>query len=86
MIRTKRAGLLTKLVVLALLIALATTLLELQGQIAAKVSELVGLGVAKDAIGVAVKNACGTANYKKVEDAALLGAVLTALNVLGGEA
>ena len=59
---------------------------ELQGQIAAKVSELVGLGVAKDAIGVAVKNACGTANYKKVEDAGLLGAVLTALNVLGGEA
>ena len=59
---------------------------ELQGQIAAKVTELVGLGVAKDAIGVAVKNACGTANYKKVEDAGLLDGVLAALGELGGEA
>lgn len=42
--------------------------------------------MAKDAIGVAVKEACGTANYKKVEDTGLLDAVLTALRRLGGEA
>ena len=42
--------------------------------------------MAKDAIGVAVKNACGTANYKKVEDAGLLDGVLAALGELGGEA
>lgn len=35
MVKTKRAGILTKLVVLALLIYMATTLLNLQGQIAA---------------------------------------------------
>mgnify|MGYP005769701927 CR=1 FL=1 len=33
MVRTKKAGLLTKLVVLALLIYLATSLLNLQGRI-----------------------------------------------------
>ena len=59
---------------------------ELQEQIAEKVSKLVASGVAKDAIGVAVKDACGTANYKKVEDTGLLDAVLTALRRLGGEA
>ena len=39
MVKTKKAGLLTKLVVLALLIYLSITMLDLQGQIAAAQSE-----------------------------------------------
>ena len=39
MVKTKKAGLLTKIVVLALLIYLATSLLNLQGQIASAQAE-----------------------------------------------
>ena len=56
------------------------------GKIAAKVSELVASGVSKEGIGVAVKNACGTANYKKVDDAGVLQKVLAAVSRLEGGA
>ena len=39
MVKTKKAGLLTKIVVLALLISLATTLLDLRGKIASAEAE-----------------------------------------------
>ena len=59
---------------------------DLYGKIAAKVSELVEAGVSKESIGVAVKNACGTANYKKVDDAGVLQKVLAAVSRLEGGA
>ena len=50
MVRTKKAGLLTKLVVLILLIYLSITMLDLQGQIAAAESEQAGLNQEKTAL------------------------------------
>lgn len=59
---------------------------DLYGKISAKVSELVAAGVSKEGIGVAVKNACGTANYKKIDDAGILQRVLAAVSRLEGGA
>ena len=57
---------------------------DLYDRIAAKVSQLAASGVAKEDIGIAVKGACGTANYKKVDDAGILSKVLAAVEALGG--
>lgn len=57
---------------------------DVQDKIAVKVNNLVDAGVAKEDIGITIKGVCGTANYKKIDDAGLLGSVLEALNKLGG--
>ncbi len=57
---------------------------DLYAKISAAVSQLVESGIAKEDIGIAVKNACGTANYRKVDDAGALSRVLSALEKLGG--
>lgn len=57
---------------------------DLYTKISTAVSQLVESGIAKEDIGIAVKNACGTANYRKVDDAGALSRVLSALEKLGG--
>ena len=57
---------------------------DLYTKISAAVSQLVESGIAKEDIGITVKNACGTANYRKVDDAGALSRVFSALEKLGG--
>lgn len=55
-----------------------------QEKIAAKVDELIAAGVAREEIGKAIKAIADTANYKKIDDAGVLGRILKELNDMGG--
>jgi len=64
----------------------ARTKEEWHEALAAQVEKLVAAGVPREEIGKAVKSTADTANYKKVEDTAVLQSVMRALKKLGGEA
>lgn len=60
------------------------SVVDVREKVAAKVSELIEAGVARDEIGKVVKAIGGTANYNKVDDAGVLTSMLNALTKLEG--
>lgn len=59
---------------------------DAQSKIADKVSALIGSGVEREEIGKTIKAVAGTANYKKIDDAGVLGRIYSALEAMGGVA
>ena len=57
---------------------------DARAKIAEQVSVLVDMGVAKEKIGMAIKDVAGTANYNKIDDAGVLGSILNALKKMEG--